>query len=58
MSPYAKWIVTIVMVILAVANHYAGPDSFVSYLILSVANSLGVFAVPNSVPGTVVRRVE
>jgi hypothetical protein len=51
MTAYAKWIVTLVGVVLLVADHYWGPGNFVSELVVYVATSLGVLAVPNSGAG-------
>jgi hypothetical protein len=47
-SKYAKWVVTLIGMTLLVLDHYLGPASFASQLIVYAMTSLGVLSVPNS----------
>lgn len=47
MSEYRKFIVAVIAIVLMILDHYFGPGSFVSQIVIAAAAALGVWTVPN-----------
>lgn len=48
MSKYAKFLVVLVGVALMLLDHFFGPNSFASQLVVYALTGLGVYTVPNA----------